>query len=78
MQRVTRYQTLDGELHPTVYAATHHAERRYGDALTALAHRAIKQEKYADMVDFINGNLDAFAELKVLKADVGLEDGEND
>ena len=78
MKRVTRYQTLDGELHPSVHAATNHAERRYGDALTSLAHQAVRQEKYTQMVAFLDGNLDAFAALKALKADISFDDGEND
>ena len=78
MKQVTRYQTLDGELHPTAHAATNHAERRYGEALTSLAHQAVRQEKYTKMVDFIDGHLDAFAALKALKADISLEGSEND
>lgn len=78
MKRVIRFQTADGALHETASAARGHANRRYGDALTRLAHRAVQQEKYTKMLEFINNNLDAFVELKALKADIDLEndDGE--
>ena len=78
MKRVIRFQTADGALHETASAARGHADRRYGDAMTRLAHRAVQQEKYTKMVDFIDNNLDAFEELKALKADIDLEndDGE--
>ncbi|RQP11931.1 MAG: hypothetical protein EAS51_04180 [Microbacteriaceae bacterium] len=78
MKRVTMYQTADGELHPSEQDAARHADRRYGDALTSLAHRAVQQEKYTKMVDFINNNLDAFVELKALKADIDLENGDEE
>ena len=78
MKRVIRFQTVDGALHETASAARGHADRRYGEAMTRLAHRAVQQEKYTKMVDFIDNNLDAFVELKALKADIDLEndDGE--
>jgi len=78
MKRVIRFQTADGALHETASAARGHADRRYGEAMTRLAHRAVQQEKYTKMVDFIDNNLDAFVELKALKADIDLEndDGE--
>ncbi|APL99263.1 hypothetical protein [Bordetella phage CN2] len=78
MKRVIRFQTADGALHETASAARGHADRRYGDALTRLAHRAVQQEKYTKICDFIDKNLDAFEELKALKVDIDLEndDGE--
>lgn len=78
MRRVIRFQTADGELHETASAARGHADRRYGDALTRLAHRAVRQEKYTKMCEFIDNNLDAFVELKALKADIDLEDADDE
>lgn len=73
MKRVTMYQTADGQVHSSEERAAHYANERYGSALTALAHRAIQQQKYTEMVTFIEENLAAFAELKALQEDIHVE-----
>lgn len=76
MRIVTMYQTADGKLHASVQAAAQHADERFGNAVIALAHRALQQDKYRAMVDFIIDNVDAFAELKALREDIALGEEE--
>ena len=73
MKQVTHIQTLDGQLHDRLDAAHRHAERCYGDALTRLAHLAVRQEKYTAMCEFIDQNLGEFQALTALKADMKLD-----
>jgi len=78
MKWVRNVQTRDGTLHNNVLRATEHAERLYGEALSRLAHRAVAVEKYSKMMEFIDANLDAFIELKALKADTTLAQSDDD
>lgn len=73
MKRVQMFRTSDGEHHPSVGAAKTHAERRYGDHLTKLAHEAVRCEKYTTMVDWLDKNHGRVAELVALKQDIRLE-----
>jgi F0F1-type ATP synthase delta subunit len=73
MRKVTCYETSDGVLYRLRHHAQRHAEDRYGAALTDLAHKAVRVEKYTAMLCFIEENLDAFVALRDLKADTGLE-----
>lgn len=70
MTRVNRYLTSDGVVHETYQKAERHAEARYGDAITRLAHTLVQIDKYKAMVEFLDKNLDTLAELKALHADV--------
>lgn len=74
MQKVTKYQTLDGFLHDTEQAASHHADKVYGVVLSSLAHEALRVEKYSDMLEFFNKNLDRFLKLQALKEDMELQE----
>lgn len=69
MIRVPMVQTSDGAVHINVRTALRHAERRYGDALTALAHQLVRCEKYQAICEYLDTNLGAFAALKALKDD---------
>lgn len=72
MTRVTRIQTSDGVLHDNFLKAERHAEERYGKALTDLAHKAIRIEKYVAMAAFFEDNLALLVELKALRDDIQL------
>lgn len=72
MIRVERIQTLDGVLHLTVDAAKRHAEAKYADALFRLSHNALSITKLTPMLEFLDGNGEAFATLRALKADIDL------
>jgi hypothetical protein len=72
LKQVTMFKTLDGIAHPSFEAATRHAEQRFSEALTRLAHLAVRQEKYIAMCEFINQNLKEFERLSALKADIAL------
>ena len=78
MKKLAVYQTSDGVTHKNEYAAMHHAEVRYGKALTALAHRLAVIDKYKATAEFIDQNLNQFAELIKLKNDSILEEDEDD
>jgi hypothetical protein len=73
MRWVAHVQTRDGELHDTIPRATAHAEKVYGEALSRLAHRAVRIEKYSEMQQFIEENLPIFLELHAAKQDIELE-----
>lgn len=74
MKKVTKYQTLDGVLHDTEQAARHHADKVYGVVLSSLAQEALRVEKYSDMLEFFNKNLDRFLKLQTLKDDMKLQE----
>jgi phosphotransferase system IIA component len=76
MKRVTKIQTLDGQLFDDEIRAKRHAELCYGQALTTLAHKVVAIEKYSLMASFIDENLDEFAKLRLLKADMQVEQGD--
>jgi hypothetical protein len=73
MRWVEKVQTSDGQLHDHERRALDHAEKRYGDALTALAHRLVRVEKYTAMCDFLDANIAEFVALEALKADCIME-----
>lgn len=72
MEWVAMVKTADGALHETAAAALRHADKRYGEALTALAAEAVRVEKYLAMALFIESNLPRFVALSALKADCTL------
>lgn len=72
MQPIDAFRTSDGVLHDSLRKAKSHAERRYGDCLTSLAHELLRCEKYHTMTDYLDTNADRFAELLALKADCEL------
>ena len=73
MRQVTRFQTSDGEEHKSLKDAQNHAQKRYGDLLTKLAHQAVRIEKYSEMCEFIDGHLSNFSMLMDLRKDESLE-----
>lgn len=78
MKRTAAYVTSDGEIHLNESKAKRHAENRYGDAVTALAHKMVHAaDKYTRAIDFIEANIDAFVELKALSDDRKIE-GDDD
>ena len=72
MDKITAFQTSDGIIHPTYFAAKEHANRRYGDLLTQNTHLALKHTKYVEMMDFIDTHIESFYKLKLLKDDIKL------
>lgn len=76
MRRVEAWVTSDGRVFTDARAAAHHAEERYGAALTALAHQVARTDKYKAACDLIEANLPRFQELAALRADCEEETGE--
>jgi hypothetical protein len=75
MKQVTKFQTLDGELHETERLARKHIEKLYAEALTRLSHEAVRKTKYVEMCEFIDAHLEEFYRLRKLKLDMVLEEG---
>lgn len=73
MKKVERYETRDGRTFPNHESALSHAEKRYGEAITGLAHELVRIEKYKDMIEFLEANLDRFAWARELREDRELE-----
>lgn len=73
------YKTSDGQIFESQKDALRHADNRYGNALTSLAHKLVQIEKYKDMVPFLEENLHLFMEVSALKQDCELiEDGDEE
>jgi hypothetical protein len=73
MKTVTMIQTQDGEYHTDEQSAKRHADKVYGEALSVMAARLVRIEKYSPMMDFIDANLDEFRKLKALRDDYELQ-----
>lgn len=78
MQKVTKYQTLDGVLHDSEQAARSHADKKYGELLCSLSRATVDVQKYVDMLDFIEKNLPLFLKLQTLKDDMKLQEYEDE
>jgi len=72
LERVVLFKTSDGQLHENYLKAERHAEERYGAAVCDLARKALQQDKYKNMVKFIEEHLDQFVSLKALQNDITL------
>lgn len=73
MKVVTKIETSDGCLHDHVRKAKSHAEKRYADAL--LRHgRALANQRYTEVTEYIDAHLEEFVELAALKQDRELEE----
>jgi hypothetical protein len=78
MKTVTKFETSDGSEFDSFDKATRHAEARYGEALSKLAHRLVQCEKYTSMQAYLDANLHEFIRLQALKADITLEQSGDD
>ena len=76
MKKIEKIQTIDGYLFDMVKEAKRHAEKIYGESLTSLSIKLLKQDKYVTMAAFIDANLSAFIELHKLKNDILLYEKE--
>ncbi|MBW2604692.1 MAG: hypothetical protein JRE28_10325 [Deltaproteobacteria bacterium] len=74
MKQVTMIQTRDGKLHPTENAARHHADQQYTNAVYQIAGQLFNlihgNSRVADIAEYIDQNLPAFAALEPLRADM--------
>lgn len=69
MTKHISYMTSDGILHINYDKAKKHADQRYGNHLTSLAHKLLTQEKYKDMTVFLDTRHEEFRTLLELAAD---------
>jgi hypothetical protein len=69
MIRLTVYKTSDGVIHENYTDAERHADKRYGDQLTKMAHELVKIEKYTDMLEKLVGYQDSMQLLLDLASD---------
>lgn len=74
MKKINAYKTWDGVVHESLSDAARHVDRQFGDLLTSLTHKALRQDKYKTMMDFLNNHLEEFATLKALKEDRTVQD----
>lgn len=77
MRWVQRIQTRDGALHETARDAKKHAEVMYANKLLPLAGKLAQMDKYSAVSEYLDANLDKFLELKALKDDLLLVEGED-
>lgn len=73
MKRIIKFETADGVLHTTESDARRHAEKRYGEQLSHMAHQIVSLEKYTKIQEFIDERLEVFETLKRMKDDANLE-----
>ena len=80
MERVTKVRTFDGLLHDDQRAAQRHLDKIYGEALSKIAHKIISDSdfKYSKLLECLDGNLDAFKKLMQIKADMRMENPDED
>ena len=78
MKKVNAWVTSDEVVHLDHDLAVKHAESRYGDLLTDLAHKSVRIGKYMEMCTWIDANLHRFQELARLLDDVAEEDARED
>lgn len=72
MKRRVVYFLSSGQMFFDTKAAEKAADKNYGEALSRLAHRLVREEKYSAMMTFVDENLDRFIELRDLKEDIKL------
>ena len=73
MREIQAWRTSDGKIFDQLRHAKSHADKRFGDLLTKLAHEMVRVEKYAAAIHWIQENLDRFEELKALKKDLEIQ-----
>jgi hypothetical protein len=77
MELVTRIKTLDGKTHDNKKDALRHLDRLYGDILLRIA-RDLGELNYTGRSDYIDQNLDLFVRLSKIKADMQIEEPEEE
>jgi F0F1-type ATP synthase delta subunit len=70
MKTIKGYQTEDGKVHITLENAKTYADNRYGNALLTLAKHLVTIDKYKEMTEFLDNNLQRFLKLQELKDDI--------
>jgi len=77
MQSFTAYKTRDGVLHETYEAAKRHAESRYADQLSKMAHQLVRIDKYSEMMEKLDGFKGSMQRLLDLADDLVIETERN-
>ncbi len=78
MKQIQCFVTRDGVKHESFGQAKRHAEQAMGNLISTLSHEAVQIDKYVAMSNWIESNIDRFAELAWLKADMKLDQGESE
>lgn len=78
MKLLKVYQTSDGKTFESQESAELHANARYGKAVCALSLKFLAAGKYSTMLSEVESALPQMAELLALKADIELENPEDD
>lgn len=77
MKQVTRFQTIDGQLHESERAAKRYADCQYSEAVSRIAAQLVKVDKFQAMKDFVDCHLLEFVSLRALKADIEIVEEED-
>ena len=78
MIKLAAYKTSDNEIHTSYSDAYRHAENRYGEQLTSMAHQLVSIDKYSAMVDKLDGFKGSMSLLLKLADDLILDNEESD
>lgn len=70
MRKEIKIITNDNKMFDSVADAVKHLEVTYGDKLTTIAHRILKNGKYTELCEFLDKHLDLFQELIDLKEEI--------
>lgn len=78
MKTVTKWVTYDNKVHDSQKEALHYLDVEYGNVLSLVSAKIAKLEKYLLISEFIDANLEVFAQLSKIKADMVFEELEGE
>lgn len=74
MKIIEKFATIDGVEHDSMQQAKRHLENEFAKRVTTLGHKfAPAGIRYSQFVELIESNLETFAELIQIKADMEME-----
>lgn len=73
MRQVTMYQTFDGQRFPSVRDARKHLDHEYTNRVSDLAAGIARLDKYQQIKDYIDLNLQRFVDAMAYKEDMVLD-----
>lgn len=76
MKIVSHVQTFDDALHPNQLAAKKHLEKLEADILCPLAHRIVREQKYATVVEILANEIQTMRKLIQIRDDMELINGD--
>jgi len=77
MRIETAFITDDEKVFFDKREAIKHLDKQYGNEIEKLSHRLLKIEKYAEMINFLDGHLSEFSNAIALKTEINAAQKEN-